>query len=82
MPTVNAGPLSLSVIAAELGMPLEDLISFMAHDGLLMVLPGTEDPRCCYILPVLDGDVDVRQHVADCGCEFVPGPHPDLVEVA
>lgn len=64
---------SISAAAAELGIPVEILIGRMEHDGLLVPVPGSSDPRCSE-LPGL-----FRWHAPDCECWFVFGLYFDLV---
>jgi hypothetical protein len=61
--------------AAECGVPLETFISWMNDSGLLLVIPGTEDPMCQKW-----GTPPMVWHVPECGCRFVAGPHSDIQE--
>jgi hypothetical protein len=60
---------SVGSAAAELGMELHQYISVLCAEGLLLVLPGEEDPRC------VSGD-----HVPACDCGFIPSPHPSITQ--
>jgi hypothetical protein len=62
--------------ASECGVTVATYISWLNDSGMLLVIPGTEDPMCEW--RVFDG---IKHHVEDCGCRFVPVPHPDLVEL-
>ncbi|VBA56027.1 hypothetical protein [Mycobacterium pseudokansasii] len=81
--------------ADECGVPPETYISMLVNDGMLLVIPGTEDPRCTpdrwvlggigwlsdTLLPRDMGGVDMVRHVADCECGFIASPHPDIVPI-
>lgn len=60
---------------------MPEYVSQMVHSGVLLVIPGTEDPRCADLVAwhkwwgLFDG---VEYHVDDCGCGFVASPHPDI----
>ena len=65
--------------AAECGVPLHVYLSWLVNDGMLLEMPDSIDPRC-----QPGGDErfpDMRMHVADCECEFIPVPHPDIREL-
>lgn len=77
----DAAPNPIEVVstrdaAAECAVSVAEFISLMVDAGTLLVIPGTEDPRCDW--RVFDG---IRWHVEDCECGFIPVPHPDLVEL-
>lgn len=58
--------------AAEyLGVEINHLVSRMHREGLILVVPGTEDPDCCNVS-------GFEHHELDCGCGFVASPHPDV----
>lgn len=65
--------LNIHDTAVMLGMEPCELISDMVRDGLLLVEPETEDPRCGWPEPY--------DHVAECGHRFIPVPHPDLLPI-
>ncbi|CAJ1507374.1 hypothetical protein [[Mycobacterium] holstebronense] len=67
---------SIADAADALGIRLSALLSRMAADGLLLVVPGTEDPRCGN-----KGRDGVLYHRDDCDCGFTATPHPDIVEM-
>lgn len=70
------GPcLSITDAAAQRDVTVATFVSWLVASGMLLVIPGTEDPRCGWM--VVDG---VAYHVEDCECQFVASPHPDLVE--
>lgn len=66
--------LSVADAAIECGVTKGTFISWLVDCGVLLVIPGTEDPRCEWM--VVDG---VAYHVEDCECRFVASPHPDIV---
>ena len=66
----------VSIHDAAAGVTMETFISWMVDSGMLVVIPGTEDPRCEWM--VVDG---VAYHVEDCECRFIAGPHPDIREM-
>lgn len=73
--TAPGPPISIADAAAECGVTVATFISWLVASGMLLVIPGTEDPRCEWM--VVDG---VAYHVEDCGCQFIASPHPDLAE--
>jgi|GEM_PF-2784667 hypothetical protein len=69
--------LSVPDAAAECGASVAEFISWLHDSGVLLVIPGTEDPRC---QPEFPGDL--LRDISDCGCGFIASPHPDMVELA
>jgi hypothetical protein len=52
--------------AAECGVSVEKFITSLCDSGLVLVAEWSED--CSEFLG----------HYPDCGCRFVPSPHPDI----
>jgi hypothetical protein len=72
-------PISIAEVAVQRGVSIATYISQMVHSGMLLEEPDCIDPWC---LPGGDGRFPaMRIHVDDCGCGFIPVPHPDLVEL-
>lgn len=71
--------MTIAQTAKELGMTTSQLISIMVNDGLLLVIPGTEDERCGMVTKVPALGVPLPLHVDDCACRFIASPHPDIV---
>lgn len=71
--------MTIAQTAKELGMTTSQLISIMVNDGLLLVIPGTEDERCGMVTKVPALRVPLPLHVDDCACRFIASPHPDIV---
>ena len=63
--------ISIEDTARECGVPLEQFITQLCEQGLLLVIPGTEDERCD----------PFWGHISGCDCRFVPSPHPSVREV-
>jgi hypothetical protein len=57
--------------AIECGFPLEQFITQLCEQGLLLVIPGTEDDLCD----------PFWGHMVDCDCRFIPSPHPAIREI-
>lgn len=64
----------LGAACAEAGVPLHQMISWMHRDGAILLIPGTDDPRCHLWLPGFE------DHAPDCECRFIP-VHPDIEPV-
>ncbi|MBS1692263.1 MAG: hypothetical protein JST91_08580 [Actinobacteria bacterium] len=65
---------SLAQLAAERGVTVAHVIGELVYTGMLF--EASTDPRCWQIAPGA-----FRWHADDCECRFIPGPHPDLVEL-
>ena len=59
--------------AVEADVPLHVLVSWLHRAGDLLVVPGSEDPRCWLV-----SGFEAREPA--CRCEFVPA-HPDVTEL-
>ena len=56
--------------AVDADVPLHVLVSWLHRSGSVLVVPGSEDPRCWLVS-------GFEAHEPDCLCEFVPA-HPDV----
>lgn len=65
---------SIAEAAQEAGVPLCEFISWMHRAGELLLIPGTDDPRCHVWMPGFES------HAPECFCQFVVA-HPDVVEM-
>jgi hypothetical protein len=66
---------SLGEACGEAGVPLHVMVSWMHRSGALLLIPGSDDPRCHVWMPGFES------HAPDCGCRFIPA-HPDIQEVS
>ncbi len=59
--------------AVEADVPLHVMVSWMHRSGSVLVVPGSEDPRCWLVS-------GFEAHEPDCGCEFLPA-HPCISQL-